>query len=170
MPTLKITGKVIDSRQNNLPLANAQVFISNENGTVALNSNFDTNSALGTRTNSEGNFELQIPYIIDPVTKIPIPTIFGSYITAKVLASETLQSSKKVTLPLNLAGQKVYNFDISDSGMSRDIRGVPVVDFKPTGEVTTASALPTKKSLWWVWVLLGASAIGGYIYFSKKAK
>lgn len=167
MASIKISGKVYDSTQSNVGVENVNVYISDKNGIIARDPANDRN-ILGTKTNTEGKFELEIPLVKTPLSPVPVPVVFGNYITAKIPVKSEMQSYKTLIKELNLGSQKVYDFDTKDTGFERQLDSVPIADFnKP---ITTAGALPKKKSLWWLFVILGAGAIFSYAYFSKKGK
>lgn len=175
MASIKISGKVYDSTKNNVGVENVNVYISDKNGIIARDPANDKNM-LGTKTNAEGKFELEIPLIKAPLSPVAtpilfgnnIPVLFGNYISAKIPVKSEMQSYKTLTKELNLGSQKVYDFDTKDTGFDRQLDAVPVADFdKP---ITTAGAAPKKKSLWWLFVVLGTGAIFTYAYFSKKGK
>jgi hypothetical protein len=168
MASIKISGKVYDSTKNNVGVENIAVYISKENGLLARDPQNEKNF-LGTKTNSEGKFELEIPLIKIGTSAVPVPVVFGNYITAKIPVKSDMQSYKPITKSLDLVNKKVYDFDTKETGLERQIETVPITDFE-NKPVTTAGALPKKKSLWWLFVVLGAGAIFSYTYFSKKGK
>jgi hypothetical protein len=167
MASIKISGRVYDSTKNNVGVENVNVYISDKAGIIARDPANDRNM-IGTKTNAEGKFELEIPLVKTPLSPVAVPVIFGNYISAKIPVKSEMQSYKTLTKELNLGSQKVYDFDTKDTGFDRQLDAVPVADFdKP---ITTAGAVPKKKSLWWLFVVLGAGAIFSYTYFSKKGK
>ena len=169
MASIKISGKVYDSTQNNVGVENVNVYISDKNGIIARDPANDKNM-LGTKTNAEGKFELEIPLIKTPLSPVPVPVVFGSYITAKIPVKSEMQSYKTLIKELNLGSQKVYDFDTKDTGFDRQLDAVPITEFNQP--VAQAGAEPKKKKLWWIFVVLGAGTVAvlTYAYFSKKGK
>lgn len=167
MASIKISGRVYDSTKNNVGVENVNVYISDKNGIIARDPANDRNM-IGTKTNSEGKFELEIPLVKTPLSQVPIPVAFGSYITAKIPVKSEMQTYKTLVKELDLVNKKVYDFDTKETGFDRQTEIVPIADFSQP--ITTAGAVPKKKSLWWLFVVLGAGAIFSYVYFSKKGK